>query len=382
MASQAEVKPEVAVLPLGDIEQESAAVLSVGQLMWMRFRKNKPAVIGGIFLIIMYLVMIFSGFISPYGVSETHQKYPGAAPSKVRFVDVAGGFHIQPFVYGYDRKVDLKTFKPTFSEDTSKFYQIKLFVKGTPYDILGIFKWDIHLFGVDEPGKVFLLGTDTNGRDLFTRILYGSRVSLSVGLVGVLLSLVIGTVLGVAAGFYGGLFDMVLQRLIEVLQSFPQIPLWLALASAVPVNWDPIKVYFGITIVLSVVNWGGLARQVRGKVLSLREATYVTAARYTNCSDWRIITRHLLPNTLSHVLVVATLSIPGMILGETALSFLGLGIRPPMVSWGVLMSDMQSLRVFLTQPWLITPAIFVVSTIIAYNFLGDGIRDAADPFSS
>lgn len=382
MTSQAKANPEVAVLPLEDIEQESAAVLSVGQLMWIRFRKNKPAVIGGIFLIIMYLAMIFSGFISPYGVSETHQKYPGAAPNKVRFVDVAGGFHIQPFVYGYDRKVDPKTFKPTFSEDPSKFYQIKLFVKGAPYDILGIVKWDIHLFGVDEPGKVFLLGTDTNGRDLFTRILYGARVSLSVGLVGVLLSLVIGTVLGVAAGFYGGLFDMVLQRLIEVLQSFPQIPLWLALASAVPVNWDPIKVYFGITIVLSVVNWGGLARQVRGKVLSLREATYVTAARYTNCSDWRIITRHLLPNTLSHVLVVATLSIPGMILGETALSFLGLGIRPPMVSWGVLMSDMQSLRVFLTQPWLITPAIFVVSTIIAYNFLGDGIRDAADPFSS
>jgi peptide/nickel transport system permease protein len=381
MATQTETRPDAEALPL-EMEQETTAMLTVGQLMWLRFRKNKPAVYGGIFLIIMYLAMIFSGFISPYGVRQTHDKFPGAAPNKVRFIDIQGQFHIQPFVYGYTRKVDPKTFKPTFSEDTKVAYQIKLFTKGAEYDILGIFKSNIHLFGVDEPGRVFLLGTDITGRDLFTRILYGSRVSLTVGLVGVALSLIIGTILGVMAGFYGGLFDMVLQRIVEVLQSFPQVPLWLALASAVPVNWDPIKVYFGITVVLSIVNWGGLARQVRGKVLSLREATYVTAARYTNCSDWRIITRHLLPNTLSHVLVVATLSVPGMILGETALSFLGLGIRPPMVSWGVLMSDMQSLRVFLTQPWLITPAAFVVSVIIAYNFLGDGIRDAADPFSS
>jgi peptide/nickel transport system permease protein len=381
MATQIDARPEVEDLPV-EIEQEKAAILSVRQLMWMRFRKNKPAVIGGIFLAIMYLTMIFSGFVAPYGVRQTHQKYPGAAPNKVRFIDIQGNFHIQPFVYGYLRKVDPKTFKPTFSEDPSVAYQVKLFVKGEEYDILGVFKSDIHLFGVDDPGRVFLLGTDIAGRDLFTRILYGSRVSLTVGLAGVILSLVIGTILGVMAGFYGGLFDMVLQRIVEVLQSFPQVPLWLALASAVPVNWDPIKVYFGITVVLSIVNWGGLARQVRGKVLSLREATYVTAAYYTNCSDWRIITRHLLPNTLSHVLVVATLSVPGMILGETALSFLGLGIRPPMVSWGVLMSDMQSLRVFLTQPWLITPAAFVVSVVIAYNFLGDGIRDAADPFSS
>ena len=364
-----------------ELEQDKITVLTVRQLMWLRFTKNKPAVVGGVFLVIMYLMMIFSGFISPYGVRTTHEKYPGAAPNKVRFIDKEGNFHWQPFVYGYVRKVDPKTFKPAYSED-DKMYPIKLFTKGVEYDIMGIFKSDIHLFGVDEPGKVFLLGTDIVGRDLFTRVLYGSRVSLTVGLVGVFLSLVIGTVLGVMAGFYGGLFDMVLQRIVEVLQSFPQVPLWLALASAVPANWDPIKVYFGITVVLSIVNWGGLARQVRGKVLSLRESTYVTAARYTNCSNWRIITRHLLPNTLSHVLVVATLSVPGMILGETALSFLGLGIRPPMTSWGVLMSDMQSLRVFLSQPWLITPAGFVVAVIIAYNFLGDGIRDAADPFSS
>jgi peptide/nickel transport system permease protein len=378
--TQSEIQPEAEALPL-ELEQEQTAVLSVSQLMWMRFRKNKPAVYGGIFLIILYLAMLFSGFISPYGVRQTHEKFPGAAPNKIRFVDINGKFYIQPFVYGYTRSVNPKTFKATYSEDPSVVYQIKLFVKGAEYDVLGLFKSDIHLFGVDDPGRVFVLGTDITGRDLLTRILYGSRVSLTVGLVGVALSLIFGTVLGVMAGFYGGLFDMVLQRIVEVLQSFPQVPLWLALASAVPVTWDPIKVYFGITVVLSVVSWGGLARQVRGKVLSLRESAYVTAARYTNCSDWRIIIRHLLPNTLSHVLVVATLSIPGMILGETALSFLGLGIRPPMVSWGVLMSDMQSLRVFLTQPWLITPAAFVVSTIIAYNFLGDGIRDAADPFS-
>lgn len=375
------LNPENEALPLGST-QEPTAVLSVRQLMWLRFRKNKPAMIGGIFLILMYLAMIFSGFISPYGVRTTHEKFPGAAPNKIHFIDQEGQFHLRPFVYGYVRTVDPKTFKSTFSENTAEVYPIHFFTRGTPYDILGIFTSDIHLFGVEEPGKVFLLGTDIVGRDLFTRILYGSRVSLTVGLVGVFLSLIVGTVLGVISGFYGGLFDLILQRIVEVLQSFPQIPLWLALASAVPPNWDPIKVYFGITVVLSVVNWGGLARQVRGKVLSLREGAYVTAARYTNCSDWRIIWRHLLPNTLSHVLVVATLSVPGMILGETALSFLGLGIRPPMTSWGVLMGDMQSLRVFLTQPWLITPAAFVVAVIIAYNFLGDGIRDAADPFSS
>lgn len=380
MVALPDSRPEIEPLPL-EYEDEKSSVLSVSQLMWLRFRKNKPAVWGGIFLVIMYLMMIFSGFISPYGVRQTHEKFPGAAPNKIHFIDQQGKFHLQPFVYGYTRKVDLKTFKPAYSEDLNEVYPIKLFVRGTEWDFLGI-KADLHLFGVDEPGKLFLLGTDVVGRDLLTRILYGSRVSLTVGLVGVFLSLIIGTVLGVAAGFYGGLFDMVLQRIIEVMQSFPQVPLWLALASAVPANWDPIRVYFGITVVLSIVNWGGLARQVRGKVLSLREATYVMAARYTNCSDGRIITRHLLPNTLSHVLVVSTLSVPGMILGETALSFLGLGIRPPMTSWGVLMADMQSLRVFLTQPWLITPAFFVVTVVIAFNFLGDGIRDAADPFSS
>lgn len=380
MTTQTETTPDE-TLPL-EMEQEQTAVFSVKQLMWRRFCRNNPAMIGGVFLLIMYFMMVFSGFISPYGVRQTHEKFPGAAPNKLRFIDVNGNFFIRPFVYGYKRTVDPKTFKATFTEDTRAVYQMKFFIKGAEYDILGIFKSDIHLFGVDEPGKIFLLGTDITGRDLLTRILYGSRVSLTVGLVGVALSLIVGTILGVMAGFYGGVFDMILQRIVEVLQSFPQVPLWLALASAVPPNWDPIKVYFGITVVLSIVSWGGLARQVRGKVLSLRESTYVTAALYSNCSNWRIITRHLLPNTLSHVLVVATLSVPGMILGETALSFLGLGIRPPMTSWGVLMADMQSLRVFLTQPWLITPAAFVVSVIIAFNFLGDGIRDAADPFAS
>lgn len=241
---------------------------------------------------------------------------------------------------------------------------------------------DIHLFGVDEPGKLFLLGTDRNGRDLFSRVLYGAQVSLSVGLVGVMLSLVVGSFVGVMSGFYGGVLDNVVQRVIEVLTSFPQIPLWLALASAVPANWSPIKVYFGISIVLSIVGWGGLARQVRGMVLSLRETDYVIAARYANCSDLRIIVRHLLPNTLSHVLVIATMAIPGMILGETALSFLGLGIRPPMTSWGVLLNEAQHVRVFLQQTWLLTPAIFVLAAIVSFNFVGDGARDAADPFAA
>ncbi len=235
---------------------------------------------------------------------------------------------------------------------------------------------------MDEPGKVFLLGTDTLGRDLFSRVIYGGRISLTVGLVGVFLSLVIGSLIGVMAGYYGGLFDNISMRIVEVLLAFPQIPLWMALAAALPPNLDSIKVYFGITIVLSFIGWGGLARQIRAKVLALRDSDFVMAARVANCSDFRIIVRHLFPNTLSHVIVVATLAIPGMILGETTLSFLGLGIRPPMTSWGLLLSEAQATRVLLQQPWLLWPILPVMLTAIAFNLLGDGLRDAADPFAT
>ncbi len=299
----------------------------------------------------------------------------------LHIIDTEGNWHWPPFVYGVEAKTDPATFRRVFTPIPEERYPVHFLGQGEPYKLLGLIPSDRHLFTVDDPAVIFLMGTDSTGRDLFSRILYGARISLSVGLVGVILSLLLGAFLGVASGYFGGAIDNIVQRVIEVITSIPQIPLWLALAAAVPPNWSPVKVYFGIAIVLSFVTWGGLARQVRGIVLGLRDSDFVTAARYTNCSTFRIITQHLLPNTFSHVLVIATLSIPGMILGETALSFLGLGIRPPMTSWGVLLNEAQHVRVLLSEPWLLIPAIFVLVTIVSFNFVGDGLRDAADPFA-
>jgi peptide/nickel transport system permease protein len=355
--------------------------MSVRQLMWRRFKRNRLALAGGIFLGLMYLSAAFAGFLAPYAVRTTHEQFASIPPQLPRFIDAEGKFHFIPFVYALGSKVDPATFKRGFVPDTSQRYPLEFFAKGDSYKLFGFIPANRHLVTVQEPGKLFLLGTDKQARDLFSRVLYGAQVSLTVGLVGVVLSLLIGTLVGIATGFYGGALDIVVQRIIEVLLAFPQLPLWLALAALVPPNWSSIRVFFMISIVLSIVNWGALALQVRGMVLSLREQDYIRAARYANASDSYIILRHLLPNTLSHVVVIATLAIPNMILGETALSFLGLGIRPPLTSWGLLLNETQHVRVLLQQPWILTPAIFVVLTIIAFNFLGDGLRDAADPFS-
>jgi len=360
---------------------KEVALLTVRQLMWLHFRRSRPAVIGAVFLIFMYLVAAFADFLAPYGVRTTHEQYPSAGPHWPRFVDAEGRLHLRPFVYGYKRTVDPETFRSFYAEAPEEAYPVRFFASAEPYKLLGLFSTDIHLFTVSSPGKVFLLGTDSQGRDLFSRVLFGARVSLTVGLLGVTISLFLGSFMGMVSGFYGGIVDAILQRIVEVLLAFPQIPLWLALAAAVPPNWSSIKVYFGVTLVLSIVSWAGLSRQVRGMVLAAREQDFVMAARLVGDGDLRIITRHIFPNILSHVLVVATLSVPGMILGETALSFLGLGIRPPMTSWGVLLNEAQHTRVLVQQPWLITPVAFVVAVIIAYNFVGDGLRDAADPFT-
>ena len=364
------------------IEERGIEVLTVRQLMWLRFKRNRPAVVSAVVLLIMYLIAAFAPFFAPYGVRQTHSKYSASHPTPLRFIDAEGVFHVRPFVYGLDPGVDPKTFAKVYEADTSRVYPIHFFAHGEPYKLFGLIEADRHLFQVDEEGKIFLLGTDRQGRDLLSRVIYGSRVSLTVGLLGVFIGLIIGSSVGIMSGLYGGAFDKVSQRIIEVLMAFPQIPLWIALSAALPPNWSPIKVYFGITVVLSLVSWGGLSRQMRAKVLALRDQDFVVAARLINCSDRRIIFRHLFPNTLSHVLVVATLAIPGMILGETALSFLGLGIRPPMTSWGILLNDAQETRVLLEQPWLLTPVVFVMITAITFNFLGDGLRDAADPFAN
>lgn len=360
---------------------EGSKVLSVRQLAWRKFKRNRLAMLGVIVLGLMYVMAIFAGFIAPYGDRETHSEFARVGPHGFHMFDAAGNFHAVPFVYGLSRQMDRATFKMKVTANPEQRYELRLFVKGAPYSILGVFRSDIHLFGVEEGGKVFLLGTDTKGRDLLSRVLYGAQVSLTVGLVGVALSLVIGITVGLITGFYGGWFDEVVQRIIEMTLAFPQIPLWLALAALVPPTWSSVQIYFAITIVLSILSWGALARQVRAMVLSLKTSDFVRAARYSNASTARIMFRHLLPSTMSHVLVVATLTIPAMILGETALSFLGLGIKPPMTSWGLLLNEAQSVQVMLELPWLLSPAIFVVFTIISFNFLGDGLRDAADPFS-
>ena len=369
-------------IDFAELPEEETDVISVRRLMWLRFKRNRLALIGSVVLIFMYLAAIFAGFIGPYGLRETHEKFPASAPLLPRFIDEEGNFGIRPFVYAMESKVDPATFKRVLTPNTEVKHYVHFFARGTPYTILGFIETDIHLFHVNEPAKVFLLGTDKQGRDLFSRIFYGAQVSLTVGLVGVGLSLIFGTLIGIAGGYFGGLFDDISQRIIEVLISFPQIPLWLALAALIPPTWSSVQRFFAISIVLSLVNWGGLSRQVRGMVYALREEDYVIAARYASASNWRIITRHLLPNTLSHILVIATISIPAMILGETALSFLGLGIQPPMTSWGLLLNQAQHTRVLIQQPWLLTPALFVVATIISFNFLGDGLRDAADPFAN
>jgi len=359
-------------------EAEKLYVASQWQLMWRRLRRHTLAIIGATVLAIGYLVALLAPFLSPYPINQ-RSDYLYMGPQKVRILH-DGKLH-RPFVYGLKQDVDPDTWRRVYTEDKSILYPINLFVRGFEYRLLGLIPGNIHLFGVPEGGVIFVLGTEDLGRDAFSRNLHAASISMSIGLAGVAFSFVLGCILGGLSGFYGGLVDVVVQRVIEFLTSIPTIPLWMALSAAVPPHWDPVKVYFGITLILSLQGWCGLARVVRGKLLELREEDFVVAAQVAGTSDWNIITTHLLPAFMSYLIVNVTLGIPGMILGETALSFLGLGIRPPTVSWGVLLQQAQNVRTVSLYPWLLAPAFMVIVVVLAFNFLGDGLRDAADPYA-
>jgi peptide/nickel transport system permease protein len=352
------------------------------ELIRWRFGRHKAAVISLVLLILLYLIAIFAEFVSPYTPDSRFEAFgQGAPPTTVHWIKPGGGFG--PHIYALSRKLDPKTFAFTYTEDTSQVIPLQFFVKGDEYKFWNFFRTDIHLFGVgkDSPSPLFLFGADRLGRDLFTRTIYGGRISLSIGLVGVFISFVLGVLLGGISGYFGGLVDDIIQRVIDFLLAIPGLPLWMTLAASLPRDWPTLKLYFAITILLSILGWTGLARVVRGRLLSLREEDYALAARGAGASDWRIITRHLLPGFTSHLIVSITFNIPGMILSETALSFIGLGMMPPAVSWGVLLQDAQNLTAVARQTWLMIPALWVIATVLLFNFVGDGLRDAADPYN-
>jgi len=358
--------------------EERYYLASQWQMMWRKFRRHKLAIVGGAVLLALYLMAIFADFLAPYPKEIRFEKFAYRPPTPVHFFD-QGRFR-GPFVYGTTKERDMTTLEAIYTVDTSTVYPLRFFVQGEPYSVLGLFETGLRLFAVEEPGAIFLFGTDNLGRDLFSRIVHGARLSLSIGLVGVGLSFLIGVTSGGISGYFGGVVDTIIQRAIEFLISIPTTPLWLALSAALPKDWSVVRVYFGIGIILSLMGWGGLARVVRGKFLELRELDYVLAARVAGVSEWSIIWVHLVPNFASYLIVELTLAIPGMILGETALSFLGLGLRAPAVSWGVLLEKAQNIASIAVYWWTLVPALFVMITVMAFNFVGDGLRDAADPY--
>ncbi len=348
------------------------------QLMWWNFRKHRLAVGCGILILFMYLMVLVPEFIAPYEPSTRNRRYANAPPQRVRLVSDQG-FHFRPFVYDLTQEIDPETLQRNYVLDKSTIKPIRFFVRGVDYKLWGLIPSNIHLFGVDD-GMLFLFGTDRLGRDMFTRVIYAARISMSIGLIGVFLSFVLGLTLGGISGYLGGRVDNIIQRIMEIIRSFPQIPLWMALSAAIPPHWSPVRTYFAITVILSVIGWTNLARQVRSKIISLKNEDFVVAAQLSGTSETRIVTRHLIPSFMSHIIAVITLAIPTMILAETSLSFLGIGLRPPVVSWGVLLQQSQNLYALTQAPWLMIPGLFVVVYVLAFSFLGDGLRDAADPY--
>jgi len=348
------------------------------RLMWWKLKRHKLALWSGVFLLVMYASILVSEMIAPYAIGTRNTDFIYAPPQRVHLFHE--GKFVGPFVYGLDYSLDMDTLKRNYAPNPEKVQPIRFFCQGYRYEWMGLIEGGFHFMCPAEGGTLFLLGTDRLGRDMFSRLAYGTRISLTIGLIGVTIKFVLGIVLGGLAGYFGGWVDMVIQRLIEIIRSFPELPLWMALSASLPVSWSPLYVYFGITLILGLIGWTGLGRAVRSKLLSLREEDFCTAANLMGASPRRIIFRHLIPSFMSHLIASATLAIPTMILGETALSFLGLGLRPPITSWGVLLTEAQNINVVALYPWLLLPVFAVIATVLAFNFLGDGLRDAADPY--
>jgi peptide/nickel transport system permease protein len=360
------------------IQEQDVYTLSNLQLVWLHFRKHKLAMASLIVIGVIYLLTMLCGFFSPHDPYEIDSLKEYQPPQRIRIFDQ--GRLSFPFVYGFDTKRDPNTLARVFEVNREKKYMLRLFVRSWQYRLLGFIKTDIHLWGTDQ-GTAFLLGADALGRDMVSRILYGGRISTSIGLIGVVITCVLGITRGGIAGLSGGIVDNLIQRFVELLRSIPKIPLWMGLSAALPSAWPPLRVYIGIVIILSLIGWTELGRVVRSKFLSLREENFVMLARLAGATQTRIIVRHMVPAFMSHIIAAVTLAIPQMILAETSLSFLGIGLRPPTISWGVLLKTAQNVRSVATAPWLLLPGVAVIITVLAFNFAGDGLRDAADPYS-